>query len=119
LLVPPYIVPGRALQTHGMDLVLWTNNACSKSRTAEQLLTEEGIPFTTRRYLEDPPTREELEDVLRKIGTDDPSVIARPGVVGDVLAQLSKDPSLIERPIAIRGDRAVVARPPERVLEIL
>ncbi|MCW2598353.1 MAG: arsenate reductase [Frankiales bacterium] len=103
----------------GVELIVWTNNACSKSRTAEQLLTEQGIAFTTRRYLEDPPSRAELEDVLRKLGTDDPRAIARPGVTGDdVLDQLSRDPSLIERPIAIRGDRAVVARPPEKVLEI-
>lgn len=101
-----------------MEIILWTNNACSKSRTAEQILTEHGIAFTTRLYLEDPPTRAELEEVLRKIGTDDPSTIARPGVEGDVLAQLADDPSLIERPIAILGDRAVVARPPERVLEL-
>jgi arsenate reductase len=40
-------------------------------------------------------------------------------VTGDVLAQLSADPSLIERPIAVHGDRAVVARPPERVLDVL
>jgi arsenate reductase len=102
-----------------MDLVLWTNPRCSKSRTAEQLLTERGIAFTVRRYLEDPPTRAELEEVLRKLGTDDPRQIARPGVTGDVLAQLSADPSLIERPIAVHGDRAVVARPPERVLDVL
>jgi arsenate reductase len=101
-----------------MEIVLWTNNACSKSRSAEQILTELGIPFTRRYYLEDPPTRQELEDVLRKLGTPE-TALARPGVTGDVLDQLSKDPSLIERPIAVRGDRAVVARPPERVLELL
>ena len=101
-----------------MEIVLWTNNACSKSRTAEQILTEHGIPFTKRYYEQDPPTRRELEEVLRKIGTDDPHAIARPGVVGDVLGQLTKDPSLIERPIAIKGDRAVVARPPEKVLDL-
>ena len=39
------------------DLVLWTNNACSKSRTAESVLAEAGIPYTRRLYLEDPPTR--------------------------------------------------------------
>jgi arsenate reductase len=102
-----------------VELVVWTNNSCSKSRTAEQILTERGVAYTTRLYLQDPPSRAELEDVLRKIGTDDARVIARPGVTGDVLDQLSRDPSLIERPIAIRGDRAVVARPPARVLDLL
>lgn len=101
-----------------MEIVLWTNNACSKSRTAEQILADNKIPYRTRDYQADPPSRQELEEVLRMIGTDDPHAIARPGVVGDVLGQLAKDPSLIERPIAIKGDRAVVARPPEKVLEL-
>jgi arsenate reductase len=96
---------------------LWTNPVCSKSRTAEQILTERGIAFTTRRYLDDPPTREELEQVMAML--DDPASIARPGVTGDLLEQLSNDPSLIERPIAIHNGKAVVARPPERVEEVL
>jgi arsenate reductase len=96
---------------------LWTNPVCSKSRTAEQILTERGIPFTTRRYLDDPPTREEIEAVMAML--DDPASIARPGVTGDLLEQLSHDPNLIERPIAIHNGKAVVARPPERVDELL
>lgn len=102
------------------DLILWTNPSCSKSRGAEALVPE----ATTRRYLDEPPTRQELEALLVKLGTDDPRVIARPGTLpggsrDELLDALSTDPSLIERPIAIRGDRAVVARPPERVLELL
>lgn len=100
-----------------VKLVLWTNNACSKSRGAVEILTERGVDFEKRFYLEDPPSREELADVMAKL--DDPASIARPGVTGDLLEQLSNDPSLIERPVAILGDRAVVARPPERVLDLL
>jgi arsenate reductase len=96
---------------------LWTNPLCSKSRTAEQILTEKGIPFTTRRYLDDPPSREELEHVMSLL--DDPRSIARPGVEGDLLEQLSNDSNLIERPIAIHNGKATVARPPEKVLDLL
>jgi arsenate reductase len=104
-------------------LILWTNPSCSKSRTAEQLLTERGTPFTTRLYLDDPPSRRELEDLLSKLGTDDPRVIARPDALPEatneeLLDALSEDASLLERPIAIRGDRAVIARPPERATEL-
>jgi len=103
------------------DLILWTNPSCSKSRTAEELLAGRG---TTRRYLDSPPTREELEELLLKLGTDDPRAITRPGVLPGagrdaLLDALSSEAALIERPIAIRGDRAVVARPPERLLELL
>jgi arsenate reductase len=102
------------------DLILWTNPACSKSLGAQALAPQ----ATLRRYLDEPPTRAELEDLLVKLGTDDPRAIARPGVLpgadsAALLDALSADPSLIERPIAIRGDRAVVARPPERLLPLL
>jgi arsenate reductase len=101
----------------GVKLILWTNNACSKSRGAVEILTERGVEFEKRFYLEDPPSRAELEAVMAKL--DDPKSIARPGVTGDLLEQLTADPSLIERPVAILGDRAVVARPPEKVLDLL
>jgi arsenate reductase len=111
------------------DLVIWTNPSCSKSNATEALLGELRVEASSRRYLVEPPTREELEDVLRKLGTDDPRAITRthePAYAGledadrdAVLDALATHPELIERPIAIRGDRAVVCRPPERLRELL
>jgi arsenate reductase len=108
------------------DIELWHNPRCSKSRAAHDLL---GDRATTRRYLEDPPTRAELEAVLVKLGTDDPRLIVRtgePAYAGleaadrdDLIDAMVAHPELVERPIAIRGDRAVLGRPPERVLELL
>lgn len=108
------------------DIELWHNPRCSKSRAAHELL---GDRATTRRYLEQPPTREELEAVLTKLGTDDPRTIVRtgePAYAGleaatreELLEAMVAHPELVERPIAIRGDRAVLGRPPERVLELL
>jgi arsenate reductase len=111
------------------DLILWTNPSCSKSNATEALLAELGLSATTRRYLVEPPTRAELEQVLRLLGTDDPLAITRThepaydGLDGadrsTLLDALATHPELIERPIAIRGDRAVVCRPPERLRELL
>jgi len=108
------------------DIELWHNPRCSKSRAAHDLL---GDRATTRRYLEDPPTRAELEAVLVKLGTDDPRLIVRtgePAYAGleaadrdELIDAMVAPPELVERPIAIRGDRAVLGRPPERVLELL
>jgi len=108
------------------DIELWHNPRCSKSRAAHELL---GDRATTRRYLEDPPSREELEAVLVKLGTDDPRLIVRtgePAYAGleaadrdELLDAMVAHPELVERPIAIRGDRAVLGRPPERVLDLL
>jgi arsenate reductase len=108
------------------DIELWHNPRCSKSRAAHELL---GDRATTRRYLEDPPSRAELEAVLVKLGTDDPRLIVRtgePAYAGleaadrdELLDAMVAHPELVERPIAIRGDRAVLGRPPERVLDLL
>ena len=113
------------------DLTVWFNPDCSKCRTAHGLLAERGVEADYVRYLDDAPTRPDLERVLTLLGTDDPLVITRTGeplfrelgLAGadrDMLLEaLTANPIIIERPIAVRGDRAVVARPPERVLELL
>ena len=111
------------------DWTIWANPRCSKSRGAEQLLAERGIVPQRVLYLDDPPSRAELEAVLVKLGTDDPRVLVRAGepeyagleTAGrdDLLAALVRHPRLIERPVVVRGDRAVIARPPERLLELL
>ena len=111
------------------DWTIWANPACSKSRRAEQLLAEQGITPTRVLYLDTPPTRAELEQVLGRLGTDDPRVLVRtgePDFAGlegadrdTLLDALTTRPRLIERPVVVHGERAVVARPPERLLELL
>lgn len=80
---------------------------------------------------DDTPSRAQLEDVLRMLGTDDPRAMVRTGesVYKELkLADASRDelidamvahPILVERPIVIRDGRAVIARPPEKLLELL
>ncbi|HZZ46792.1 MAG TPA: arsenate reductase (glutaredoxin) [Pseudonocardia sp.] len=117
--------------TDQQDVTIWHNPRCSKSRGALALLTERGIDPRVVRYLDDAPSRAELVDVLRRLGADDPREITRTGearyrelgladVDADVLLDaLVANPILIERPIVQLGERAVVGRPPERVLELL
>ncbi len=113
------------------DVVIWTNPRCSKSRGAEALLAERGVTPQRVLYLDAPPSRNELERVLTLLGTDDPRALIRTGepLYADLgldgagrdqlLDALAAHPQLIERPVVLRGDRAVVARPPERLLELL
>lgn len=113
------------------DMTVWFNPSCSKCRTASGLLAERGIEADYVRYLEQAPTRDELERVLSLLGTDDPRAITRTGEAryaelglggadrDTLLDALAANPVLIERPIAIRRGRAVVARPAERILELL
>ena len=113
------------------DITVWANDRCSKSRGAEALLQERGVDYERIAYLEQAPTRQELERVLSLLGTDDPAVLIREGepeyaelgLAGvdrdGLLDALGSHPSLLQRPVVIRGDRAVVARPAEKVLELL
>jgi arsenate reductase len=113
------------------DVTVWFNPRCSKCRTAQGILEERGVEADYVRYLDSAPSRDELERVLGLLGTDDPTAIARRGEDrwkelgldgksrGEVLDAMAANPILIERPIVIRGDRAVVARPPEKVLDLL
>ncbi|WP_214367373.1 arsenate reductase (glutaredoxin) [Pseudonocardia sp. H11422] len=110
---------------------VWHNPRCSKSRGALALLAEQGVQTDIVRYLDEAPSRGELEDVLRRLGTDDPRAITRTGEAryrelglagadrDALLDALAANPILIERPIVLVGDRAVVARPPQRLLELL
>ncbi|HVL99212.1 MAG TPA: arsenate reductase (glutaredoxin) [Egibacteraceae bacterium] len=112
-------------------VTLWFNPRCSNCRTADALLNERGVDVREVHYLVDPPGRATLERVMEQLGIDDPREIlrAKEPVYGELgLADAGRDelldamvahPILIQRPIAIRGDRAVVARPPDRVLELL
>ena len=114
-----------------MGTSVFFNPQCSNCRTAQGILQERGVDADYIRYLENAPSRADLEDVLKKLGTDDPRDIVR--TKEPVYAELNLDsadrdqlldamtahPILIQRPIVIHGDRAVVARPPERLLELL
>ena len=113
------------------DVTVWFNPRCSKCRTTQGILAEHGVEADYVRYLETAPSRDELQAVLKMLGTDDPMAIVRTGEdrwkeLGvdrtdreAVLDALADNPILIERPIVIRDGRAVVARPPEKVLELL
>jgi arsenate reductase (glutaredoxin) len=112
-------------------LLLIHNPRCSKSRAAKALLEERGVPFELRLYLEDPLTRDELAELRKQLGRPalewtrrgEPAFGAS-GLGPDsadaaLLDAIAKHPELLERPILVRGDKAVVGRPPEKVLELL
>ena len=110
---------------------LYFNPSCSKCRTAQALLADKGVEAEVVRYLDVPPTRQDLARLMTMLGIDDPRAMMRTGepVYGELgLAEASADelldaitahPILLERPIFAVGARAVVARPPERLLELL
>lgn len=113
------------------EFVIYHNPRCSKSRAALELLRQRGIEPKIIEYLKTPPTEDELRDVINKLGIK-PEALMRKGEEmfmehfsrrnlsdEECIATMKKYPILIERPIVIRGDRAVVGRPLERVDELL
>jgi arsenate reductase len=111
---------------------LYHNPKCSKSRQTLALLTERGVQPDVIEYLVTPPTAAELDELLTKLGMQ-PRELLRTGEeayrehgMGDaslsraeLIARMVANPIVIERPIFVHGERAVIGRPPERVLEIL
>jgi arsenate reductase len=111
-------------------ITIYHNGECSKSRGALEILQEENIPHEVRWYLTDPLSKEELKDLLKKLSIP-ASALARqtePYYQEHFLGkELSEDewlsvftahPELIERPIVENGNKALIARPPERLYDI-
>lgn len=110
---------------------IWHNPKCSKSRQALALLEERGIGPQVVHYLETPPSAERLTEVLGLLGVGARALLRRGeasyeslGLAAvtseaELVAAMAKHPELIERPVVIARERAVIGRPPERVLEVL
>ena len=112
---------------------LWHNPRCSKSRQAQARLDEAGVDYIERRYIDDPPTVEELSAVVAALGIHPRDLVRRAdarkaGVDLEALGddpqpwlQLMMDhPALIERPILLTDDgRAVIGRPTENLETVL
>lgn len=110
---------------------IYHNPRCSKSRSALQLLEKNGVDVDIIKYLEDTPSEMELKKVLQKLNMKAEDIVRKgekeykENFKGKSLSEeewitaLVKFPKLIERPLFINGDKAVVGRPPEKVLELL
>ena len=111
---------------------IYHNPRCSKSRQTLALLVENGIHPNIVEYLNEPPDTATLENLLQmlnltprelmrtkesvyaELNLDDPALSD-----ADLVAAMQANPILIERPIVVQGDRAVIGRPPENVLALV
>jgi arsenate reductase len=115
-----------------MTIQILHNPRCSKSRQTLSLLEENGIDAEVIKYLDTPPTEEELTAILRKLNISARALLRKgeeeyktldladpTKTEAELIAAMVAHPRLIERPIVIKGDQAVIGRPPESVLDIL
>ncbi|HEX4869302.1 MAG TPA: arsenate reductase (glutaredoxin) [Moraxellaceae bacterium] len=113
-------------------LTIYHNPRCSKSRQALELLEARGLRPNVVKYLETPPDAATLRNLLRALGIGARDLLRagedeyrdlglrNPALDDEALiAAMVAHPRLIERPIVVSGGRAVVGRPPEKVLELL
>jgi arsenate reductase len=113
------------------DVVVWYNPRCSKCRGAAELLAGYGVTARQVRYLDDPPAAAEITRVLALLGTTDPRALMRTSepryaeldlasaTDAELVTAMSRYPELIQRPVVIWPDRAIVARPPELLVPLL
>jgi arsenate reductase len=115
-----------------MNVKIYHNPRCGKSRQTLQLLKDQGIEPEVIEYLKTPPSAQELDDILQKLGMEprelmrkkeaeykanglDDAALDRQALIQAMVSH----PILIERPIVIAGGKAALGRPPEDVLAIL
>jgi arsenate reductase len=113
-------------------MLVYHNPSCSKSRGALDVLADKGVEHDVVEYLKAPPDRAALERILDAV-PDAPSELVRKdgrfeelGLTASdyttreaVIELLLEHPELMQRPVVFRGERAVIARPSEKVLELL
>jgi arsenate reductase len=112
-------------------MIIYHHSSCSKSRSALDLLREKKIPFEVIEYFKKPFQKEELSAIIRKLGIHPEELIrknekeykqifpSKEISEDDWIEGMLRHPKLIQRPIVVNGDKAVIARPAERILELL
>ncbi len=114
-----------------MEFIIYHNPRCSKSRQTLSLLEARGIQAKIELYLENPLNEGDIKILLEKLGIPARDLIRRGeqefkksgldlSSSEDLLIQvMAKNPKVMERPIVVTGDRAVIGRPPENILDLL
>ncbi|MFG6686959.1 arsenate reductase (glutaredoxin) [Mariniflexile sp. HNIBRBA6329] len=107
------------------------NNRCSKSRCGLEFLEDSGKPFEIVKYLEDNLSAKELKEIIKLLGIKPIDLVRKNEAIWksdfknkiltdeEIIDAMVKNPKLIERPIVINGNKAVVGRPTEKIAEII
>ena len=114
-----------------MIFKIYHNPRCGKSRNTLAILNEKGVEVEIVEYLKDSPSKSELESIITKLGVKPLDLIRKGETVfkeeykgkelsdSEWIEVMVSNPILIERPIVVKNDKAVIGRPPENVLNLL
>ena len=114
------------------NFIIYHNPRCSKSRQTLEILNEQDVSTEIVLYLKNPPSTKEVASILQKLGLS-PRDVIRKGeeeykalnlkdqslTENELIKFMSENPKLIERPIVVKDDKAIIGRPPENVLSII
>jgi arsenate reductase len=112
-------------------IMIWHNPRCSKSREALKLLQETGVEPEIYKYLDERPSKEEIKKVLAMLGAKPRDIMRTKEAIykelglkdveddEKLIEAMAAHPRLIERPIVIKEGKAVLGRPPQKVLELV
>ena len=113
------------------NVTIWHNPRCSKSRNAVTLLEEKGVEADVVKYLDTPPTKEELVAVLKMLGISARELMRTKEAIykelnlkeetdeDKLIEAMVQNPKLIERPVVIKGGKAAIGRPMENIIDLL
>jgi arsenate reductase len=111
--------------------VIYHNPRCRKSREGLQILRDAGIEPEIVEYLKDPPSRSAVEKILRLLDVEPHDLLrskeaeyrqaglSRQSGRSEIAAAIAEHPKLLERPVVLHGERAVLGRPPEKIRDLL
>jgi len=112
-------------------VTIWHNPRCSKSRAAAQLLEEKGVEAEVVKYLETPPTKDEIKAVLQMLGISARELMRTKEDIykelglkevedeAKLIEAMVEHPRLIERPVVIKDGKAAIGRPIEKIIALL
>ncbi|MDR9397786.1 arsenate reductase (glutaredoxin) [Salibacter sp.] len=112
------------------EYTIYHNPRCKKSREALQMLEDKGVSFDVVQYLKEVPTKEELKKILAKLNVKPFDLVRKEEKKfkeeykklnlndEEWIEVMHQNPKLIQRPVVVKGNRAVIGRPPENVNEL-
>ena len=110
---------------------IYHNNRCSKSRCGLEILEKSGKEFEIVKYLEEVPNNKELKSLIELLGIKPIELVRKNESIWketfknrdlsdeEIITAMVENPKLIERPIIINGKKAIIGRPPEKILDII
>jgi arsenate reductase len=113
------------------EITIWHNPKCSKSREAMEILKSGGYETSVVKYLEDSPAEMQIREVLKMLGVSARELMRTKEELytelnladeldeDKLILAMVKHPKLIERPVIIKGDRAIIGRPTEKIIKFL